>query len=258
MKYNFTSIQTDKNNEIRWIKLNNPLKYNKISKLLITELEIVFDHCIDEKDLKAVIIYGDDKVFSAGGDLKEIAGADYKQAELMCSRVQSVFRKLHSIPVPVICCLKGIVFGGGLELALHCDIRFADKTTVLKMPETDLGLIPGAGGITLLSKYLSPADTFYYLSIGKEIPLEKAIYKGLLQEIIEDEDVIKYGFDFAEKLAVKPKESLTALKSVLYTALYNDTLAGLDAEIKEFSSVVQLCGNKKIEMFFKDKKNKNE
>jgi len=154
--------------------------------------------------------------------------------------------------------LKGIVFGGGLELALHCDIRFADKTTVLKMPETHLGLIPGAGGITLLSKYLSPADTFYYLSIGKEIPLEKAIYKGLLQEIIEDEDVIKYGFDFAEKLAVKPKESLTALKSVLYTALYNDTLAGLDAEIKEFSSVVQLCGNKKIEMFFKDKKNKNE
>ncbi|MEJ5266909.1 MAG: enoyl-CoA hydratase/isomerase family protein [Bacteroidales bacterium] len=258
MKYNFTSIQTDKNNEIRWIKLNNPLKYNKISKLLITELEIVFDHCIDEKDLKAVIIYGDDKVFSAGGDLKEIADADTKEAELLCLRVQSVFRKLHSIPVPVICCLKGIVFGGGLELALHCDVRFADQTTMLKMPETDLGLIPGAGGITLLSKYLGPADTFYYLSTGIEIPLQKAVHKGLLQEIIEDEDVVEYGIDFAKKLAAKPREALTAIKSVLYTALYSGTFAGLEAEIKEFSSVVQLCGKKKIEMFFNDKKNKNE
>lgn len=252
----FKTIKVDIDKRIKYIQLNNPKQYNKLSQLFFDEFEIEIEKSFEE-NLACIIIYGHDNVFSSGGDLKEIASSDYSQAEFMCRRVQSIFGKIQNIPVPVIACLKGLVYGGGFELALHCDIRFAGNSTKIKMPEADMGLIPGAGGISLLSKYLTPSDTAYYLFTGEEIPLEKLLQSGLIQKIIPDNQVMNYTINFTERLSLKPIETLKKIKYILYNNLYNGLNEGLESEIKEFSSIVQICGKKKIEQYFNNKKTGN-
>jgi len=80
--------------------------------------------------------------------------------------------------------VQGVCYGGGLELLLHCDYSFCCETTKLALPEVKYGMIPGAGGVTLLQHRMSKADAFYYLSTGDEIPLDKAFNCGLIQQII--------------------------------------------------------------------------
>ncbi len=251
----YKTIKTFTDENIKYIQLNNPQQYNKLSQLFLSEFETEINKSFNEKNLKCLIVYGHENVFSSGGDLKEISQADYNKSELMCRNVQSTFSLLQNLPIPVIACLRGIVFGGGLELALHCDIRFCSENTQIKMPEANIGLIPGAGGISLLSKYFSPGDTAYFVMSGYEIPLSKALQAGIIQSILPDNEIFEFTIKFAKELSQKPNESIKAIKSVLYNSLFKGLNKGFETEAKEFSSVVQKSGKLKIKEFFNKKSN---
>ncbi|MDD4149415.1 MAG: enoyl-CoA hydratase/isomerase family protein [Bacteroidales bacterium] len=252
----YKTLSVEIRNEVVILKLDFEKKLNSLSQLFFDEFIDVVEALHENKLAKVLIIRGTDKVFSAGGDLKEIGNASYEEAFLMCVRVQKSFSMLQSLKIPVIAALNGIVFGGGFELALHCDIRFCTHDTILKLPESELGLIPGAGGISILSRILSPADAAYYLFTGEQIPVDIAFQKGLIQRVCNSDDIYDQAFDFAQELCKKPAASLIAIKKVLYTNLYKDLNEGLNAEAMEFSSVLQISGRKMIEDFFKNKTNK--
>ncbi len=254
MNYKTLSVETQ--NEIVILKLDFEKKLNSLSQLFFDEFIDVVEALHENTTAKVLIIRGTDKVFSAGGDLKEIGSANYEEAFLMCVRVQKAFSMLHNLKIPVIAALSGIVFGGGFELALHCDIRFCTDDAILKLPESELGLIPGAGGISILSRIISPADTAYYLFTGEQIPVQIAFQKGIIQRVCTSDDIYNQAIDFAKELCEKPLASLTAIKKVLYVNLYKDLNDGRNAEASEFSSVLQLSGRKKIEEFFKNKNKK--
>ena len=143
---NYKTIIVETKDNIGYLKLNNPKKLNLLSQELIGELESAINYFSTNYDLKVLIISSVSKdVFSAGGELNEIAAADYDLGLAMCLRLQRVYSGLQNLEIPVIVALDGYVLGGGLELALHCDIRFAGKNTILRLPESDIGLIPAAG-----------------------------------------------------------------------------------------------------------------
>jgi enoyl-CoA hydratase len=252
----YKTIELSINDKICTLKLNYPQKLNSLSQLFFDE----FDHAVfkiaKDKSVRVLIIRGTDEVFSAGGDLKEIAAADYTKSFLMCRRVQESFAALQNLEIPVIAALSGIVFGGGTELSLHCDIRFVDENTVIRLPESDLGLIPGAGGISILSRYFSPGDSAYYLFTGNQIPLTKALENGLVQKISNSGEVYNDAINFAKELLQKSPESLAAIKKIIVASLFLPVNELLDMEAKEFSSVVQLSGREKINAFFELKKKK--
>ncbi len=256
MNYKTISIQiVDK---VCILTLNRPEKLNILSRIFFDEFDHAINNISQNKNLRVLIIAGNEKVFSAGGDLNEIGNADRETAKVMCMGVQKVFASLFALDIPVIAAVSGIVYGGGLELALHCDIRFCSEETIFKLPESDLGLIPGAGGISLFSKIFSKADAAYYLMSGIEIPVETAMSKGLVQNVFETEKLLDETISFAKELSKKSRASLSAIKKILIAGYFETTEECLNMEIEEFVSTLNIDGKDKIREFFKFKVNKNK
>ncbi|HOZ30736.1 MAG TPA: enoyl-CoA hydratase/isomerase family protein, partial [Bacteroidales bacterium] len=243
---NYKTISFEKTNSISILHLNNPKKLNSLSQLFFDEFDDFIKSLLEDKSCKILIIKGSDTCFSAGGDLKEIGSANYEKSLLMCLRVQRSFGALFNLPFPVIAMLKGLVFGGGFELALHCDIRFSSEDAIIKLPEVELGLIPGAGGISILSRYFSTGDAAYYLFTGNQIPVNEAKSKAIIQKVFSDDNIYSETMEFAKSLCNKSSESLAAIKKILVSGMFNDLESTMTMEAQEFSSVLQRCGHNRI------------
>ncbi len=250
---NYQTISFEIIENIGILKLNYPQKLNSLSQLFFDEFDQIIELTLYNKECKVLIIRGTEEVFSAGGDLKEIGAADYEKSLLLCMRVQKSFSSLQNLPIPVIAALSGIVFGGGMELSLHCDIRFSTDTAILRLPESDLGLIPGAGGIGLFSRYFTLGDSAYYLFTGNQIPIEEAKSKGLIQKIYTQEEIYNETFKFAKELSLKSHESLAAIKKILISGMFKNLENSFKLEALEFSSVLQRSGRARIKSFFESK-----
>ncbi len=251
MKYQTISIEYNK--QICIISFCRPEKMNILSQVFFDEFEHAIESLFQNKEVRVLVLKGDENVFSAGGDLKEIGAASDSEVKLLSMRVQAAFASLFSLDIPVIAAISGITFGGGLEIALHCDIRFCSENTVFRLPESDLGLIPGAGGISLFSKLFSPADAAYYLMSGREIPLETALNKGLVQKIFPQNELLPETLKFAHELSTKSKSALSSIKRILVAGYFQSTEECLNMEVQEFASALSNGGRSGIEKFFKTK-----
>ncbi|MDL2262080.1 enoyl-CoA hydratase/isomerase family protein [Bacteroidales bacterium OttesenSCG-928-I21] len=254
MNFTYKTILLEStNSDIKVLTLNYPKKLNILSQVFFDEFDTCIENLRNEKSIKSLIIKGNEKVFSAGGDLKEMLSTNYEDSYQMCIRTQNSFKSLINLDFPVIAMLDGLVYGGGFELALHCDIRFCTPETIFKLPEVDLGLIPGAGGISIFSKTFSLSDVAYYLYSGGQIPVEEVYRKGLIQEVINKNNIYDFSVNFAKKICNKSQESISTIKRILYSNLFSSLDQCLEMEAKEFSSVLQRIGKKKITEFFETK-----
>lgn len=240
---------------ITTIKFDNEPTMNAMSQLFLKEFHEAVESVRNDKECRVLIIRGTEKVFSAGGNLHEIAGADYEKAVLMATNAHYIYDGLLNLEIPVIAALDGIVYGGGLELALRCDIRFCTPETRFKFPEVDMGIIPGAGGISFLSRYISPTDIAYYVYSCKQIPVEYAKQHGIVQEVFQRNELYAKAEEFAKLLASKPREALRAAKHEIVATMHKELKECLNIEIKEFASTLQTDGKRTIEEWFA-KKNK--
>ena len=249
----YQTIKLSKEENITTIKFDNEATMNAMSQLFLKEFHEALESVRCDADCRVLVLRGTQKVFSAGGNLREIAEADYEKAVLMATDAHYIYDGILNLEIPVIAALDGIVYGGGLELALRCDIRFATPKTRMKFPEVDMGIIPGAGGISFLSKYLSPSDIAYYVYSCNQIPVEYAQSHGIIQEVFDSEDLYSYTMEFAKKLAKKPANALRAAKHEIVSTMYGDIRESLKLEIKEFASTLQIDGKAKIKEFFEKK-----
>ncbi|MDR2836844.1 MAG: enoyl-CoA hydratase/isomerase family protein [Bacteroidales bacterium] len=241
-------------NNISILTLNNPEKYNSLNQLFFTEFENFIDKIEKNNDIRVLIIKGTNNIFSSGGDLKEMLNFDLNTSQSMCRRAQADFRKLIELEIPTIAMIDGLTYGGGFELALHCDIRFCSELAKFQFPETKFGLIPAAGGISLFSRYFSHADSAYFLFSNEEIPIEKLISRGVIQKQIENEKLLDFTLDFASKLCNISKEAIAKCKKIIYYNLFSNINDGMNMETLEFSSLLQYIGKEKIEKLFINKK----
>ncbi len=250
----FQTISTSKNKNITTIKFDNEASMNAMSQLFLKEFHEAIESVRADQNCRVLILCGSEKVFSAGGNLHEIAAADYETAVLMATNAHYTYDGILNLEIPVIAALDGIVYGGGLELALRCDIRFCTPKTRMKFPEVDMGIIPGAGGISFISKYISPADIAYFVYSCAQIPVDYALQHGIVQKVFESENLYTETMNFAKLLASKPREALRATKHEITSTLSNNLKDSLTLEIKEFASTLQTDGKKKIAEFFEKKK----
>lgn len=251
---NYQTIAVSYEKKVCILSFCRPEKKNILSQIFFDEFEHAIESLFQDKELRVLVLTGDENVFSAGGDLKEIGEASDSQIKLLSMRVQAAFASLLSLDIPVIAAISGITFGGGLELALHCDIRFCSENTVFRLPESDLGLIPGAGGVRLFSRLFSPADAAYFLMSGREIPLETARNKGLVQKIFKQEELLPATLRFAHELSEKSKFALSSIKRILVATYFETTEECLNMEVEEFASALKNEAREGIEQFFKSKK----
>ena len=144
----------------------------------------------ERRDVSAVIVYGGEKVFAAGADIKEMAAMSYTDMVERSGALQSAFTAVARIPKPTVAAVTGYALGGGCELALACDFRVAGENARLGQPEILLGLIPGAGGTQRRARLVGPARAKELIFSGRFVAADEALRIGLVDEVVDAADVL--------------------------------------------------------------------
>jgi enoyl-CoA hydratase len=210
------TIKTERHGRVAVLTLNRPGHLNAIGTPTITELAGILTGLEGDKDVGAVVITGEEKAFSAGADIGEFS-AFQRPAEFadFIHRLTDTYAQLQALPLPSIAAINGVAFGGGLELALACDIRIAATHARLGVPEIKLGLLPGAGGTARLTRMLPPGMAKQLLLTGEPITAADAHRLGLVNEVVEDGSVLDRSLQLAKTMAALPAQALAAAKRLV-------------------------------------------
>lgn len=218
------------------IRLARP-PMNALSTQVQEELRSAAIAADNDADVHAVIVYGGEKVFAAGADIKEMADMDFNTMSRRAPDLSSAFDAVASIGKPVIAAITGVALGGGCELALSCDIRICADDAKLGQPEIKLGLIPGAGGTQRLPRLIGPARAKELIFTGRTVDAEEAQRIGLVDDVVPAAEV----FDAAQRLAQVftggPARALRAAKQAVDTGLELELSSGLAWESQLFAGL---------------------
>jgi enoyl-CoA hydratase/carnithine racemase len=189
-------------------------------------------------DIAAVVVYGGEKVFAAGADIKEMQRMSYTDMVDRSSALQGAFSALAQLPKPTVAAVTGYALGGGCELALACDFRVCAADAKLGQPEILLGVIPGAGGTQRLSRLVGPARAKDLIFSGRFVGAEEALAIGLVDEVVpEAADVYPAARRRVERFAGGPAYALRAAKEAIDRGLEVDLATGLEIERMQFAAL---------------------
>ncbi|MDA8333577.1 MAG: enoyl-CoA hydratase-related protein [Peptococcaceae bacterium] len=216
----YTAIILSRENGVGLIQLNRPSKLNALNETLLAELKAALVDLAAAGDVKAVVLYGGEKLFGAGADLKMITAraASTVEAHLFFGReLGPVYGQLSDMGKPVIAAVDGYALGGACELALACDLRVAGETAVFGLPEVNLGLLPGGGGTQRLPRLVGPTRAKEMLFTGESIDAQEAYRIGLVNKVVPAGKVLEEALALAEKIARKPAFAVRMIKSAVDT-----------------------------------------
>lgn len=174
-------VRTDRTGDTVIVTLNRPHKANAYHGPMLEALAGVLDACEADVSMRAVIVTGSGPHFCAGADFDTLKTRGL--ADALRLRSASLFDRIAALRVPVIAAIHGAALGGGLELALACDLRVAAADAIFGLPETRLGLLPAAGGLTRLPRVVGDARARDLVLTGRRIDAETAVRYGLVTDV---------------------------------------------------------------------------
>lgn len=229
-------IRYEKHGNIGLVQINRPEALNALNSEIVNDLGKIVDIIEAESDIRSVVFYGKDN-FAAGADIKAMVDCNMKEAQAFS--FSTVFNRIEKIKWPTIAAIEGYALGGGLELAIACDIRFADAKSKMGFPEINLGIMPGAGGTIRTPKLIGAAAAKEMIFLGDTIDATKALQLGLINRI-SNGTVLKDALIFAEKLSEKAPIALCTAKTAIVEGLMEpDIYKGIDQEAKKWSSLFE-------------------
>jgi enoyl-CoA hydratase/carnithine racemase len=219
---------------IACVELRRP-PANAIGLDQIRELAVVLTTLQEKQACRAILFHSNGRFFSAGGDIKFMAEvARYPDAaeRLMglSAEMQQTFGELEELKIPTVAAVSGIATGGGLELALSCDMRVADKSARVGLPEVRIGLLPGAGGTQRVTRLAGAAVAKRLILTGEIIEAEEAARLGLVSEVVPDGRSYVRALELCRQLSALPRRALAAIKRCISLA---PSRGGLAAELEE-------------------------
>jgi len=183
----FEYLRYEVKDNIAWVTFTRPKALNALAADILVEIAEVTEVLAEDPEVKVAVFTGEGKAFVAGADISEInvlkdvfIGREYSLGG------QEVMNRIAALPVPTIAAINGYALGGGLELALACDLRVASKSAKLGLPEVGLGLIPGFGGTQRLPRLIGVGRALDLIMTGRHVPAEEALQLGLVNRVADD------------------------------------------------------------------------
>jgi enoyl-CoA hydratase/carnithine racemase len=218
------------------IRLDRP-KMNALNVQVQEEIREAAHAATHDATVKAVVVYGGDKVFAAGADIKEMQQMAYTDMVDRSAALQSSITEVARIPKPVIAAITGYALGGGCELALACDFRVMAEDAKVGQPEINLGIIPGAGGTQRLSRLVGPAKAKDIIWSGRHLAADEALAIGLADLVVPAADVYTEARAWAETFVGAPTYAVRAAKEAIDRGLEVDLETGLEIERMLFAGL---------------------
>lgn len=220
--------------QIGVITLNRPTKLNAIDPTLVKEMNEQLDLIEKDDNIRAVIIRSaSEKAFSVGADLTAAAqlAQDLEKGREFLAAGQALFRRIESFPKPIIAEINALTLGGGLEMAMACDIRIASKEAKLGNPEVKLGLLPAWGGTQRMPKLVGLGKAKELILTGKDIPAEEAYQIGLVNKVVAPDELHSEALFIAQQIADNAPIAVALSKGTLNMALSVPIEKGNEAEL---------------------------
>ena len=230
----FVRLEVD--GAIGTIRLDRP-KMNAINGQLTQELRAAAEQARDRSDIRAVVLYGGERVFAAGADIKEMESLTYADMVGWGTNLQETFKLVARIPKPVVAAVTGFALGGGFELALTADFRVLGQKAKVGVPEILLGVIPGAGGTQRLTRLVGPAKAKSLVYTGRFVDAAEALALGIADRVVPDADVYTAAVEMAQQWAAGPAIALRAAKQAIDDGLELDLDAALRLESALFAGL---------------------
>ncbi len=218
------------------IRVDRP-KMNALNVQVQEEIRAAAAEAATRDDVRAVILYGGERVFAAGADIKEMAEMSYTDMVARSGGLQSAFTAVAKIPKPVVAAVTGYALGGGCELAMCADIRIAGEGATLGQPEILLGIIPGAGGTQRLTRLVGPAKAKDIIFTGRFVKADEALRIGLVDQVVADDQVYAVALTWARQFSSAASFALRAAKESVDRGLEVDLDTGLEIERIQFAAL---------------------
>jgi enoyl-CoA hydratase/carnithine racemase len=229
-------VRLETTDGIGTIRLERP-PMNALNTQVQEELRAAATAATDDPEVRAVIVYGGEKVFAAGADIKQMAEMSYVDMAERAANLSSALGAIARIPKPVVAAITGYALGGGLELALCADFRVAGEGAKVGQPEILLGVIPGAGGTQRLPRLIGPARAKDIVFTGRFVGAAEALAIGLVDKVVPDAQVYQAARDLVARYASGPAVALRAAKQAIDDGLDADLETGLEIERLHFAGL---------------------
>ncbi len=229
-----------KESRVAILTINRPDKMNTFNREVWREIIKASDEIEEMEDLGAVIVNSSGKNFSAGVDLnhlKSAANSDTIRKNLPWE--QAMYNRFEDFPVPVIAAVQGLCYGSGTELILACDIRVASRDARIAIPEVRFGLSPDMGGTTRLPRLVGPGQAKRLILACEEVDAEEARAIGLVEIVVEPEELIERAMKLAKRIAAMPPAGVWMAKKGINLAVESGRMA---SQLFEQAQSVYCCG----------------
>jgi enoyl-CoA hydratase len=229
------AILLEVKNHVAVVTINRADSLNAFNYETLRELQSKVEEIRVNPVVRAVIFIGaGEKAFSVGADLKERKTLSDEKVKRNLYKINEVFTAIDTLPQPTIAAINGFAFGGGMELALACDFRFAAREALMGLTETSLAIIPGAGGTQRLPRLIGQAKALELILTARRLSANEAFSFGLLTNVVENKNLLEECIAFCSKLLANGPIALQQAKFAIKNGMNTDLNTGLQIERKAY------------------------
>ena len=226
-----TNVLLEKKGHIAVATINRPKALNALNSQVLEDIDQLVEQVKADDEIRALVITGSgEKAFVAGADIGEMSTLTKAEGEAFGKKGNDVFRKIETLPIPVIAAVNGFALGGGNELAMSCDIRICSDNAVFGQPETGLGITPGFGGTQRLARLIGVGRAKEMIFTGDLIDAQEAYRLGLVNHVLPQQELLPACRALGEKIASRAGYAVSLAKEAINTSLDVDRKNGLERE----------------------------
>ena len=254
----FKNTLYEKGDGIATVTINRLQVLNALNPETVKEISARLDDAMKDENVHVIVITGaGDRAFSAGADLNIMEGISAAKAREFSKIGQEVFEKVETFDKPIIAAINGYALGGGLELAMACDLRIASENAKMGQPEINVGLIPGWGGTQRLPRYVGKAIAKELIFTGKMIDAKTAEHYGLVNAVVPPDQLKTAVTAMAKEVMKKPRVGIKLAKELINSSTETNPRTGFAHEAESFGVVSQTDEFKEgVKTFIETKKPK--